>query len=380
MQDPAPAESATVLVVDDNEANRALAQAALEDEGYRVILATGGAEGVRAFQESAPDCILLDVRMPGMDGFAVCEQVRSLPGGRDTPVIFVTALRDVDTFDKSILAGGDDFLTKPVLPTTLTLRVQAALRLRKTSAELRENYRLLREQRDELMRLQLQKERLTAFIVHDLKNPVNSMDLLAQVLLRDSTLSEDARGAVTQIRTEARQLSRMILNLLDVSKAAEGKLTAARRPIELAELLAEVAQELGPSARAAGVSVEVPKAPGRAFADPDLLRRMLANLVENAIRHAPEGSAVKVSVSRRAGETELRVTDSGSGVPMELRDRIFDPFVQGDSSGARNVTRSGRGLGLSFCKLAADAHHGKIWLEDGNPGTIFCLGLPDHGA
>src|SRR5450755_1989365 len=87
-----------ILVVDDNEANRALAKGTLEDEGYEVVLANGGAEGIAAFQKERPDCILLDVRMPDIDGFAVCERIRALPHGAETPVLFLTALRDVDTF------------------------------------------------------------------------------------------------------------------------------------------------------------------------------------------------------------------------------------------------------------------------------------------
>lgn len=168
-----------ILVIDDNSQNRALAQATLEDEGYVVLLASSGEEGMTAFEAERPDCVLLDVRMPGTDGFAVCSRIRALPEGADTPIIFLTALRDVDTFDRALRAGGDDYLTKPVRPTELVIRVQAALKFRRMSAELREHYELVRRQRDDLIRLQLQKERLTAFVVHDLKTPVNTMDLHA---------------------------------------------------------------------------------------------------------------------------------------------------------------------------------------------------------
>ena len=176
-----------VLVVDDNEQNRALAQAALEGEDMSVLLATNGEEGVALFEREHPDCVLLDVRMPGLDGFGACARIRALPGGPETPIIFLTALRDVDTFDRAIRAGGDDFLTKPVRPTELIVRVQGALRLRRLSAELRDHYDVIRRQRDALMRLQLQKERLTSFVVHDLKNPVNAIDLHAQMLCRDKS-------------------------------------------------------------------------------------------------------------------------------------------------------------------------------------------------
>jgi len=138
---------AKILVVDDNEQNRALASATLEEEGYEVMLAASGEDALRAFESDPSDCVLLDVRMPGLDGFAVCQRIRALPGGADVPVVFLTALRDIDTFDRALVAGADDFLTKPVRPTELILRVQAALKLSRVSAELRDHYELIRRQR-----------------------------------------------------------------------------------------------------------------------------------------------------------------------------------------------------------------------------------------
>ena len=113
----------------------------------------------------------------------------------------------------------------------------------------------------------------------------------------------------------------------------------------------------------------------RVLADPDLLRRVLENLLDNALRHAPEGSVVRVSGLAHAGEVELRVADTGPGVPESMRQLVFDPFVQVESND-RSVTRSGRGLGLAFCRLAVEAHGGRIWVEDASPGAVFCLRLP----
>src|SRR5688572_650244 len=233
---------AKILVVDDNEQNRALAHATLVDEGYEVVLAENGEQGVAAFEAHRPDCVLLDVRMPGMDGFVACQAIRALPEGAHTPIIFLTALRDVDTFDRALRAGGDDFLTKPVRPTELVLRVQAALKLRRMSDELREHYELVRRQRDDLMRLQLQKERLSAFVVHDLKNPVNTLDLHAQLLLRDPTVPARARESAQHIRDEARSLLRLILNLLDISKSEEGRLVAHPAGVDVEALTTEICE------------------------------------------------------------------------------------------------------------------------------------------
>jgi signal transduction histidine kinase len=376
MRDDTAAHRATILVVDDNEANRALAQSTLEDEGYRVVLASGGTEGIAAFEREHPDCILLDVRMPEVDGFAACEAIRKRPGGDETPVVFLTALRDVETFDRALRAGGDDFLTKPIRPAELVLRVQSALTLRRMRVELREHYDLLKHQRDDLLRVQLQKERLMAFVVHDLKNPVNAMDLHAQVLLRARELPESLRDSVTQIRAEARQLTRLILNLLDLSKADEGKLSPNLSPVDLHGLVADVFGELGANAEARRVGLRSSLEVGNVRADPDLLRRTLSNLVDNAIRYAPRETVIRVTTARLPSGTEVRVADAGKGIPPELRERVFDPFMQAEGS-ERSDARGARGLGLTFCKIAVEAHGGRIWVEDAAPGAVFALRLPN---
>jgi signal transduction histidine kinase len=201
------------------------------------------------------------------------------------------------------------------------------------------------------------------------------MDLHAQLLLRDPGLSANARSSATHIRDEARQLARMIVNLLDLSKGDEGKLLANRANLSLGPLVAAIVSELAANAQARNVSIETSVEVEAIYADPDLLRRLLSNLVENALRHAPAGTAVKVTISGLEETIELSVADSGPGVPTALRERIFDPFVQVEGSG-RPETRAGRGLGLAFCRLAAVAHGGHIRVEDANPGAVFCVRLP----
>jgi signal transduction histidine kinase len=366
-------DGAAILVVDDNSDNRALAQAILEDEGYRVVLASGGEAGIAAFESEHPDCVLLDVRMPGLDGPAVCERLRQLPGGTDVPIVFVTAQRDVDTFDRTVRAGGNDFLSKPFRPIELVARVEAALKLRRLAAERSDLYAEIKRQRDDLQRLQLQKERLMSFLVHDLKNPVNAIQLHAELVLRDPAGSERSRRAAGKIHDDGRALLRMITTLLDIAKADEGRLAPARRDVALEPLFAEVIGELAPTADVRGVSLGRVVEASTTNADPELLRRVLENLVENAIRHAPEGSEVKLSARVAEGGIELRVRDSGLGIAAEQRERVFERFVQGGGGS----TRSNRGLGLAFCKLAVEAHGGRIWIEDALPGSLFCVWIPD---
>ena len=244
------------------------------------------------------------------------------------------------------------------------------------SSELRETYDVVRRQRDDLMRLQLQKERLTSFVVHDLKNPVNGMDLHAQVLQREKGLSERARRSADSIRGEARALLRLVLNLLDISKSEEGRLLVRPASVTLPRLLADVVDAHRVEAEAAEVRLEQDTEVDQVTADPDLLRRVIENLTDNAIRHAPAGSAVRLEAFARGGAVEVRVADHGSGIAPELRERVFDRFVQVESRGGA-ASRAGRGLGLAFCKLAVEAHGGSIWIEDGATGAVFCVRLPD---
>jgi len=290
-------------------------------------------------------------------------------------VVFLTAQRDLDTFDAALRAGGDDFLTKPVRPTELLLRVKAALKLRRAYASNREYVDLLRQQRDDLMRLQLQKERLMGFVVHDLKNPVSNIDLQAQLLARDKS-SALAREAGASIREEVRSLMRLLLNLLDISKNEEGRLVPVRAEVALQPLADAVCEALNVRAQAKNIRLERRIFSPTTRADPDLLRRVLENLLENALRHAPENSVVQLSVAERGEAVELRVADAGPGVPADMREAVFDRFIQVQSRD-HVVSRSGRGLGLAFCRLAIEAHGGRIWIEDAEPGAIFALSLPN---
>jgi two-component system, sensor histidine kinase and response regulator len=360
--------SGSVLVADDNAENRALAKATLEDEGYTVVLANDGAQAVQAFAREQPECILMDIRMPVLDGIGACEQIRALPGGAEVAIIFLTAQREVETFDRALQAGGDDFVTKPFRPSELVVRVQTALRLRRIATERSELTAQIKHQRDQLQRLQLQREQFAAFLVHDLKNPVNSIELQAQIVARDKAASDRTRRAAQSIQQETRALMRMITNLLDIAKADEGRLAPVRQHVDADKLVHGVVDELGTRAADSGLALAT-TAQGALHVDLDLMHRVLANLVENAIRHAPEGSAVRIEVGARDGHVEVRVADEGPGVPPEARDKIFERFE------TSNTDRTNRGLGLAFCKIAVEAHGGTIWVEDGQPGAVFVVRL-----
>jgi signal transduction histidine kinase len=177
------------------------------------------------------------------------------------------------------------------------------------------------------------------------------------------------------MREETRVLLHMLLNLLDIAHADESGLTPHKRPVAVSELFTRVVRDLDVKAQVNSVKLAHFSEVDGVLCDPDLVTRVLENLVDNAIRHAPEHSEVRLSARALDGYVQLRVSDQGTGVAPEARARIFEPFVQLEHN-ERVVARTGRGLGLTFCKVAVEAHGGKIWIEDENPGSAFCLTLP----
>lgn len=363
-----------VLVVDDVETNRLLVVETLASEEMEVVECANGADAIARFEEAPFDLVLLDVRMPGLDGFATLERLRALPGG-DAPVVFITALRDVDTFDRARAAGAVDFLTKPVRPTELLARVETLLRLHRLGAEVRDQLVEIRRQRDDLLRVQLQKERLSTFVVHDLKNPLGVMRLHADILARAKDVGDASRESAVAIREQCDRLQQLVMNLLDLSRSDEGRLVARPASADVGALAASVVQSARVYAESRRVTL-VADAPSALswWIDADLVRRALENLVDNAIRHVPSRGEVHLSVREENDRLTLSVRDSGTGIPEPMRERIFDPFVQIETGAS--ASRSGRGLGLAFCRAAVEAHGGTIAVDGSVAGACFVLRIP----
>lgn len=380
MRDPRDDRSAPIriLCADDQPDNRALLEETLAGEGVEVVACASGDEALTRFSERPFDCVLLDVRMPGKDGFQTLRELRELPGGRDVPVIFLTALRDLDTFDRA-LAAGADFLSKPIRPVELAARVQTLLQLRRLSAEVREHHHEIARQRDAIMRLQLQKERLSAFLVHDLKSPISAMHAHAELLVRDRALSSGARDSARAIKDLCGRLNQLALNLLDLAKAEEGQLAPRRARVDLGALASQVREAFALLAAERSVCLSAEIAPDiELWGDGDMLRRMLENLVDNALRHSPADTLVSIEAETVDAHVELRIADQGRGIPDSLRESIFDRFVQLQEGTASS--RGGRGLGLSFCRMTAEAHGGTIHVDPARSGAVFVVRLPIGSA
>lgn len=364
-------DRATVLVVGD-ESRASL----LFNAGYRTVTASGVREAISQARAKSICCVV--VCQVGSDGERL-SAVRDLRASTETSTlaIMMTSERcDLELFERAIAAGADGVVTMPLRRDDIE-RMRAVISLRSLPAALREEYLVLKRHHDEARRHELKRDRLASYLLHDLKNPLNAIDLHAQLLDRTETLSAEGRASIDSIRANGRQLQSMVVNLLDVAKADEGKLVARRSDLDLEPLVVEVLGELRLTAAAQGVRLEASLHTLRVHADRLLLRRVLSNLLENGIRHAPPGTAVLARARRKSAGVEISVLDSGPGVPPSMRESIFDAFVQTDD---RTRAVAGPGLGLTFCRAAMEAHEGSIQVEASDQGATFCAWFPDGCA
>lgn len=380
----APGETpATVLVVDDNLQNREVAEGHLVGAGYRVIQAEGGADALAILTAGRPDLVLLDVLMPGMDGYETCRRIRALPQGGDTPVLFLTALGDLETHRAAMESGADDFLTKPLNRTELLIRVRSLLRIKQLSDELRRNYDVIRTQRDALLEAQRQKEELTALIVHDLKNPLSSILSNTQFVLGRGVPAGDVRESLDDVLRASQAMVRLVMNLLDVGRSEDGALVPHVSEFDVPALLAEVCSEMERRIQDKDQRLSLTLNPGVANlrGDRDLVRRTLENLIDNAYKYGPRAATIWLEMMPSTMDdgaepaVEIRVRDEGDGIPEAYRQVVFEKYGRA-ATGAREA-RTSHGLGLVFCRRAVGVHGGTIWIEgQEGRGACFCVRLP----
>lgn len=393
-----------VLVVDDNAANRLLAEAILGHAGYTVELAESGRAALAAFEAGPPSLVLLDVLMPGMDGFETLGRLRALPGGAATPVVIVTALTDLASVQRAIACGADDFISKPINRTELLIRVWSLISMRSqraaaaAAAGAPASGRLGvqpevpgggpgqgRPGSDGLAAAGAaegapasKRHEVMDLIIHDLKHPLATIYFNAGLLRRDVSLSPRALEKVARILRSSEVLEAMIMNVLDVARSAEVGLRLSRSEFDLGLLLAEVAANMQPQAEASQQKIEhaAGQDVARVDADRDLVRRILENLVDNSTKYAPPATTIRLEARAGPEGVELRVRDQGPGIPPEKRSNVFEKYVQLERDAAAHGRR-GRGLGLVFVRLAAEAHGGSVTIED-HPGGggCFCVLLP----
>jgi K+-sensing histidine kinase KdpD len=368
-----------ILVVDDHPINRRLLSAQIVSGGdYECLQAASGTEALEQLRGGPVDLVLLDIMMPGMDGYEVCRQIRSDPALRLIPIIALTALTETKDRIHGLDAGADDFVSKPVQIEELLARVRRHLHNGCRERALDKQRSELAACNTQLLQHQQSKDQLVRMLVHDLNNPLTGL-LAVFELLQDSgePLREESKARLIEAGSQtSNELERLVYQLACLPQLGQAKPPLRIQEVDLGRIAYEVQLQQSFAASKSGVSIaiQLENEPVTALADGNALRRVLANLVCNALRYAPRGSQVVVRTRREPQHVLFEVLDKGPGVPPESRQRVFDPFYRGDSS--QQATRIHQGLGLAFCKMMVEAMNGQIEVDDApGGGALFRIRL-----
>jgi two-component system, sensor histidine kinase and response regulator len=360
-----------VLVVDDSLLNRTQIRRFLQRDGIQVFEAKSGEDALWLAKEADPDLILMDVLMEGMDGYQTCELIRAETAAHDIPIIFLTGLGEREDVVRGFAVGAVDYITKPFHVAEGMSRIRTHLRLRKLS-------RFRQQHIQELKDLNSAKDRLLRVASHDLRNPLAAIVGLAEFLLESPVAqSADEREMIENIHQAAVRMAALLTNLLDLSALDSGKLRLKHEPLDLAAVAREVSQLYW--VRAANKQIQLINADDRhpvwVLGDAVQLQRVLDNLVSNALKFTPAGGSVTISCVCDNGIAQLRVDDTGPGIPAADRAGLFKEFAQ--TRNQATAGEPGSGLGLSICQRLVDSLGGTIShdnLEGG--GSRFTVSLP----
>jgi len=356
----APATTGCILVVEDDEISRTLISDWLSAYGHQVTQVPDGFEALAAVEKEMPDVILLDVMMPGMDGFTVCERLKANPASAAVPVLLLTALDERQDRLRGIRAGANDFLTKPLDLPDVLLRVRNAVRLTHLHNEVVEKFHIIcHEQR--------MRESLLHMIVHDLRTPLAGLDGFLQLLQMSAGAKLDERPAhyLKQALHATNKLAYQIDLLLDIHRLEQGKMPVNVAPHDVAQLVQNAIEPLRPIFGNRRFQLDLPGQPLNAAADSGLLSRVLVNILGNAVAFtSPTEGEIHVRVVTMEDHVRIEVADNGPGIDPAVQEAIFEKFFQV----GEHVRSRSSGLGLAFCKLAMDAQHGRIGVTS-QPGS-----------
>jgi signal transduction histidine kinase len=351
-----------VLVVDDQEANVRMVGALLTRSGYQVLPALGGAEGLAQARAHTPDVVLLDMRMPGMDGFEVMTQLRAEPDTRDLPVIFLTADNDRDNLVRAFEAGAVDYVTKPFVVEELVARVRTHVDLKRS--------------RDALRRFAQEKQQMAELVAHDLRNYFANILFAADMVAGNAASAGDqALQRISEsIRSSADSGMLFLQAFLEQQEhVAHG---AEIEPLPVRQLLCDVVDLFERKAAAKGIVLELLEHETIVVSG---LRagaaHVLQNLVSNAIKYSPRDSRVSISALQQGRSGRMLVMDRGPGISEQDQARLFQRFVRGANEPTEG--ESSTGLGLAMAKQQARAMGGNLWYDarEGG-GSVFTLELP----
>lgn len=349
----------TVLVVDDTKSNITFLLQALRDD-YRLSVALNGERALKFVQSTPPDLILLDIMMPGMDGYEVCRRIKEDPETRDIPIIFLSAMNELESKTEGFKTGAVDYITKPfeILEVKARINTHLSLKLAREAAEASNKA----------------KSDFLASMSHEIRTPMNAIIGMTELTLR-GILSPDHRENLETVRDSSHHLLGIINDILDLSKIEAGKVELEQTDFDLREVLEFVMRTFNIQADKKGLFLNIDMdadIPQYLIGDPFRLRQVLFNLIGNAMKFTEKGGITIKTTLHDRDEIMIgfAVSDTGIGIPKDKQDTIFENFSQADGSTTRKY--GGTGLGLAICKQLVELMAGEIRVEsEVGKGSIF---------
>jgi len=363
----------TILLVDDQLMYLGSLIDAFADVGFKVFLGETGEEALSQAEAIRPGIVLLDIMMPGMDGFETCRRLKANSATRDIPVLFMTALNDPVNKVQGFEIGGADYVTKPLHHAEVIARVNVHVTLRRQQQELL-------HQRAELVELNARKNKFISIVSHDLRSPLTGFAMVAD-LFHERLAAHDYDGLeqiAAQLQTSIKQVLTSLQNLLTWSRMQQNVIECAPQQLDLHTLAAYNINLLRPHAEYKQLHFvnAIPK-PLHVLADLAMLESVVRNLLSNAVKFTKPGGRIEISAARADGAVTVKVIDSGIGIAAEHRSKLFR--IDGKYQRPGTDKEQGSGLGLILCKEFVEKHGGRIWVESTlAQGTTFAFTLPDE--
>lgn len=351
----------TVLIVDDTPANIDVLTEALQPLNVKVAVATSGEKALRVVNSLKPDLILLDVMMPGLDGFETCKRLKAAHETCEIPVIFITAKTETEDIVNGFKLGAVDYVLKPFRHEEVCARVRTHLELRRSQQELQQ--------------LNAQKNKFLGMAAHDLRNPLGAVSsYIEDIIAEDEELSSAERVPILRsIYTVCNEMLSLVSDLLDVSAIEAGHLEIEKIRFNLSEAV-KVRSRMHVAGAARKCIVLLTDAPPtvEVEADPNRMAQVLDNLIGNAIKFSPPEREIWVRVTEDAQGVELSVKDQGPGMTAEDQAKMFQDFQTLSARPTGNEKSTG--LGLAIVKKVVDAHGARIRVESApGQGATFSI-------
>ena len=364
-----------ILVVDDTPVNLRVLTEMLKRYGFTVYSASGGPPALDIVKTTPLDLILLDIKMPEMDGYTVCEKIKADPLNDDLPVIFISALTDIDDLVKAFDAGGVDYITKPFKFREVLVRVETHLTLRRQRHKIEELREKDRQYFDSLTDL---REQFIRAATHDLKNPLASVVGYTSLLEAHAPVDNDetVQNAIKGIRYGSHKMRQLVTDMLDLLQMESG-IQLFLMTVSINKFLQDNLQDFQVVAQEKQIdlSLDLLSEDIQIEIDERWMGRVVGNLVSNAIKYTPNQGRVEVAVRKRGETLEIQIRDTGLGIPKKDLDNIFTAFFRVREKLHMQV--EGTGLGLSIVRAIIEQHSGQIHVDSIlGKGSVFTVSLP----